>query len=262
MIKPKKHFHNIERIKEKEPSRFFKYRLDRNERNQPFGLKFIEILKDKINGELLMVYPELDQIYEKLAKWLNIKEDMLMLNAGSEQAIKSVFETYINPGDTILIHFPSFAMYGVYAKLFQANVINQYFDSELKFDWDLFINRINKDIRMMVIENPNGFLGVTPPFDKLKALAKRAHECNVIVLIDEAYFLFSDDTAIDLIDEYDNIIIVRTFSKAFGLAGIRVGYLISHAENINALKKVRPTYEINNLAAIVVSEMLDRKEEM
>jgi histidinol-phosphate aminotransferase len=236
--------------------------LDRNERNQPFSIKFFEGIIGKISGELFMVYPELDQVYEKVARWLDIDADRLMLHSGSEQAIKAVYETYINPGQVVLLHFPGYAMYPVYCKMFQAEAVGQYFNAQLHFDWDAFINKINNNIRMVVVENPNGFVGISPKMDKLEALIRKAHETGVIVLVDEAYYHFHDETVAGLIDQFDNLIIVRTFSKAFGLAGLRGGYLLSNPENIYYLKKVRPVYEINSITGLVISELIDHLEEL
>jgi len=262
LISPKPHLKTFERSREKEPSRLYKQRLDRNERNQPFSNNFIKGILDKISGELFMVYPEMDQIYAKVARWLNIGTDRLMLHSGSEQAIKAVYETYINPGEVVLLHFPGYAMYPVYCKMFQAEVVGQNFDAQLQFDWDAFINKINNNIRMVVAENPNGFVGIPPKMDKLAALIRKAYEMGVIVLVDEAYYHFHDETVAGLIDQFDNLIIVRTFSKAFGLAGLRGGYLLSNPENIYYLKKVRPVYEINSITALVIGELIDHLEEL
>jgi histidinol-phosphate aminotransferase len=162
MIKPRPNLETLERVSAYEPSRMFKYRLDRNERNQPFSAKFIENIKEKLTGELFMVYPELDQIYSKIAEWLQVDIDHIMLHSGSEQTIKAVFETYINAGDRVLLHFPGFVMYNIYCDMFQAQVVKQYFEEDLTFDWRGYADKINEDIRMVVLENPNGFVGIAP----------------------------------------------------------------------------------------------------
>ncbi len=262
MIKTKKHLDVISRTLPKELSRMFKYRLDRNERNEPFSDKFIDRIRKKITGELFMVYPEMDAVYEKIALWLKIDSAKLMLQSGSEQAIKSIFEAFINPGDKVLLHFPGFAMYEVYCGMFQAKAIKQNYDSNLNFDWDLYTKQISKDIRMVVVESPNGFLGTAPSLKQIRAIADKASAEGAIALVDEAYFHFHDETVIDWVDRYDNLIISRTFSKAFGLAGLRAGYLISQASNIVSLKKVRPAYEMTAVTALLVCELIDNIEEV
>ena len=172
-IKPKRHLDSMERPESTEPSRMFKRRLDRNERNQPFSRKFVEEVKRKITDELFMVYPEMGPVYEKVAAWLGIDKENLMLHSGSEQTIKAVFETYIGAGDKILLHFPGYAMYAVYAKMFQATVRSQSYDSDLTFDWDAYCDKVDKKLRMVVIENPNGFVGTAPPQEAVEKIIKR-----------------------------------------------------------------------------------------
>jgi histidinol-phosphate aminotransferase len=262
MIKVKKHLETITRALPKEASRMFKHRLDRNERNEPFSDEFMERVKKKITGELFMVYPEMDPAYERISSWLKIDPACLMLQSGSEQAIKSIFEAFISPGDAVLLHFPGFAMYEVYCNMFQAKIIKQNYDSNLNFDWDRYEDSVTPAVRMVVVENPNGFLGTAPYLDKLRKIVEKSHKLGVIVLVDEAYFHFHDQTAIDWIGQYDNLIICRTFSKAFGLAGLRAGYLISQAPNITSLKKVRPAYEMTAATALLVCELIDNIKEV
>jgi len=98
MIDPRKHLKEVYRSSNVEPSRLFKNRLDRNERNQPFSPKFVARIREKINDEMFMTYPEPKPIYDKMARWLGVNGGKIMLHLGSEQSIKSVFETYIDPG--------------------------------------------------------------------------------------------------------------------------------------------------------------------
>jgi histidinol-phosphate aminotransferase len=262
MIKPRPNLETLERVSSYEPSRLFKHRLDRNERNQPFSSKFIDCIKAKLSGELFMVYPELEGIYQKIAGWLQLDTGHIMLHSGSEQTIKAVFETYINSGDRVLLHLPGFVMYNVYCNMFQAQVVEQHFDVDLHFDWQAYADKIRDDIRMVVMENPNGFVGIAPSVAEMRLVVEKAARVGAIVLVDEAYYHFHHVTAADWIGEFDNLIITRTFSKAFGLAGLRAGYLLSAPPNIANLKKVRPAYEINSVTAVVLAALLDNLEEV
>ncbi len=262
MIKPNENVNKVTRTTADEPSRFNKMRLDRNDRNIPFSDQFIQHIRNRIDSELFMVYPETLPLYSKIANWLNIHIDQLVLNSGSEQSIKSIFETYISKGDKILLHFPGFAMYEVYAKLYQAEIVSQYFEKDLSFNWESFINKIDKNIRMVVVENPNGFIGIAPSEKYLEEIITKANKFDVIVLVDEAYFHFYDKTVQKWTNKYDNLIISRSFSKAFGLAGLRAGYLISNNRNIEFLKRVRPVYEINNIGILLITELINNFDEI
>ena len=129
MIRPKRLIEGVVRVTELEPSRFNKIRLDRNERSLPFSDGFIARVRARVDGERIMAYPEPEPVYEKTAAWLGQPRARLLFNSGSDQSIKAVFETYIGEGDKVLLQRPGYAMYGVYAKMFGAEVVAQDYDA-------------------------------------------------------------------------------------------------------------------------------------
>ena len=262
MISPKPNIGKVVRIQDNESSRFYKVRMDRNERTHPFSDKFIKSLKDSLDGEILMTYPELGPLYEKFAGFLRQPKERLLFHTGSDLCIKAIFETYISPHDKILLHKPGYAMFQVYSNIFEANVVFQDFDSNLDFDYDRYINNINNSFKLAVLENPNGFVGVAPTKEILHSFINKCEEEGVIAIVDEAYFFFHNITAADLLDIYENLIIIRTFSKAFGLAGLRAGYILSREENIKQISKVKPMYELNSFAILVINKLLNNEKEL
>lgn len=261
MILPKESIQNLARISEKEPSRLFKHRMDRNERTHPFSKSFMKYLKDELNGEVLMTYPEPEPLYEAFSKWLGVGRDKILFHSGSDLAIKAVFETYIRPGDKILLHRPGYAMYQVYAKMFQADVETLDYDADLNFNIARYIEMVDGRYRMVVLENPNGFVGDKRSPDDIRALISKADRSGALVLVDEAYFHFIDETAADLIKDFDNLIVVRTFSKAFGLAGLRAAYLLSADANIQYLYRVKPMHELNSMAIFAILALIKHEGE-
>ena len=261
MISPKPNIQKIVRIHENDPSRFNKVRMDRNERTHPFSDEFLKRVKNRIDGEVLMTYPEPGPLYESFASFLKQPKERLLFHTGSDLCIKAIFETYISPHDKILLHRPGYAMFRVYSNIFEANIVFQDFDSELNFDYERYINSIDNSFKMAVLENPNGFVGVAPTKEILYNFINKCEEEGVIAVIDEAYFFFHDITAADFIGTYENLIVVRTFSKAFGLAGLRAGYILSHKDNIENISKVNPMHELNGFAILVIDELLNDDEE-
>jgi histidinol-phosphate aminotransferase len=262
MIKAKEHLAALERTPTNaEPSRFGKIRLDRNDRNQPFGPAFMARIRERLTDELIMAYPECWPVFQKTAVHIGVPVDHVLLHMGSEQAIKLVFETYIRPGDKVLLHLPGYAMYPVFARLYQAEVESQPCDSELGFDWEQYLGRIQPGLRMVVLENPNGFLGNPVDMGTVERIVAKAQSCGALALVDEAYYLFHRETAVPLLEKYDNLVITRSFSKAFGLAGLRAGCLISRPENIKNLTKLKPAYELTSVTAMILEELLDHPEE-
>ena len=262
MIRPKKHLLGIERPKAApEPTRHGLHRLDKNERNLPFTDQFLDVIRHKITSDVLSAYPEPWPAYKRLAAMLGRPADCLLFHLGSEQSIKLIFETYIRKGDKILLHAPGFAMYPVYAHLFQAKTEAVNHDENLGFDWDDFLGRIVPGLRMVVLENPNGFLGTAPSIEVIRAAVERAAECGALALVDEAYYLFHRNGADQLLDAYDNLIITRSFSKAFGLAGLRAGYILSQEKNIEHLRSLKPAYELTSFTIVALCALLDQPGE-
>jgi len=262
MIVPKPLLSAVQRTQEIGPSRYYKVRMDRNERTHAFSEAFIKKIRERVDGDFLMTYPEPEPLYEKMARFLKQPRDRLLFHTGSDLSIKSIFETYISPKDKILLHRPGYAMVLVYAKIFGAEVVVQYFDADLQFNYEEYLDRIDKTYRMAMMENPNGFIGSAPPKKVLFEFVKRCEEENVLCVVDEAFFLFHNVTAADMVERYENLVVVRSFSKAFGLAGARGGYIISQKENIANIFKVKPMHELTAFAILAIDELLNNTEEL
>lgn len=262
MIQPKSVLINVVRTQDAEPSRYNKIRMDRNERTHPFSEKFIDRIRSRMNGELLMAYPEPGPLYEKFSLFLKQPKERLMFHTGSDLCIKTIFETYIDPGDKILLHRPGYAMFTVYAKIFGCKATFQDCDVNLNFDYKQYIHRIDGSFKMAVMENPNGFTGNAPKKEILYQFIERCENKGVLAVVDEAYFYFHNVTAADVLDQYENLIIVRTFSKAFGIAGLRAGYLLSREENVINLRKVKPMHELTGVTIMIINEILEDPREV
>jgi len=262
MIHPKQLLDAVQRTQEDGHSRYYKVRMDRNERTHPFSEAFIRKVRDRIDGDFFMTYPEPDLLYEKMAQFLKQPRECLLFHTGSDLSIKSIFETYISPKDKILLHRPGYAMFPVYAKIFGAEVVFQYFDADLRFNYQEYVNRIDTTFKMAVIENPNGFIGSAPPRKMIYEFIKKCEEEGVLCVVDEAYFLFHKVTAADMVERHENLVVVRSFSKAFGLAGVRGGYIISQKGNIANIFKVKPVHELTAIAILAMDELLNNPEEI
>ena len=232
MKKNKLNIRNIYRpdwLKNKERSKK-KLWLDKNE-NSDLNLNLVirSVIK-KIDLTSIFAYPDLSYLYKRLAKTLNVSSKNLLLTAGSDGGIKSVFETFVKPGDLVLRTNPTFAMYSVYSKIFKVKelVIDyKYFKSGPKFDLKKFLDFIKKKHpKLICLPNPDSPTGHFISKKELLKIIIVAKKVNSIVLIDEAYYLFAKETAISNINKHNNLILVRSAGKAFGMAGLRIGYVI------------------------------------
>lgn len=152
-------------------------------------------------------------------------------------------------------------MYKVYPSLFNARAIEIPYLDRTKLDYDLLVESITPETALIALPNPNSPVGDYLDNEKIERLIKKSAQYSVPVLIDEVYYEYAPDTAIAFIRDYENVGIARTFSKAFGGAGIRTAYIIGSAVIIEQLSKWRLMYEINQIGVKFAVYALDHIEE-
>ncbi len=235
--------------------------LDFNERTQSPSKNVQKALDAFINTPTLQVYPEYGQLEKKLAQYVGVNTDQIMLTDGSDRAIDIIFRTFTDAGDRVIIPTPSFAMFYQSAELVGNTILTPSYDKKnMAFPTGEVLNMIDESIRLIVLCNPNNPTGTSIPMSDIEQIAKAAS--NSMILVDEAYFEFSKQTAAGLINKYPNIIVTRTFSKAFGLAALRIGYIIAAREYVAELAKVRGPYDVNMLAYTAAEAALDDRATM
>ncbi len=211
----------------------------------------------------LNLYPESGAFYLRraLAKHLKIKEDTLVFGNGSNELLHLIAEAFVSPGDEVMFSSLSFVVYPIAADLAGGTAI-QVPHKNFSHDIDGFIKRLNVKTKLIYICNPNNPTGTTisrEEFEKLMA----AVNPKTIVALDEAYFEFTQDKnnpdGIKYLSKYPNLIVLRTFSKIYGLAGIRIGYAIADPDIIEIIERIRPPFNANSLAqAGAEAAILDR----
>lgn len=253
----------LQRIKEVEIDRTGLYRMDRNERTIPFDDKFIKIIREHLSSDILTNYPSEAELYNKIVDRLGcgLSVNNIMMHTGSDLVIKAIFETYIEKHDKVLIHKPSYAMYEVYGNMYGAEVQSLEYNERLEFDLDEYVRIVGEYYpKLAVLENPNGFIGNYYTISEVKAFLDACKKVNAIAVVDEAYTDFCGESVIEEIKDYDNLIIVRTFSKAWGLAGLRLGYAIANEKRINELLKTRPMHQFTGFSAMVCNLLIDNNQ--
>lgn len=257
MIKPRKAVIEMEEYNPPTSGRENYMRLDFNENTVGCSPKVIETLK-KIKQGSLSVYPEYNKFREKLSGFLKVKFDQVMPTNATDEAIKTVIETYIEKGkDEIIIPVPTFAMFKFYAQLNEAIIREVLYNDDLSFPTEKVLEEINSKTKIVVLVNPNSPTGTSIKKEDIVKIIKKAKDNNSLVLIDEAYYLFFNESSIKLINEFDNLIVSQTFSKAFGMANLRLGHLVSNEENIKNLLKVISPYSVNGIAVTCAFAALD-----
>ncbi len=234
--------------------------LDFNERTIKPSPKVKEALKKFVDSGRLQVYPEYGDLEEKIAQYAEVSSEQAIVTNGGDQGIDIICRAHISEGDKVIIPSPGFAMHYQSVSIQGAEILEpSYNEKDGSFPFRDVLNlTANEDrIGLIILCNPNNPLGSSIPIENVEKILNKASEKQIPVLHDEAYFEFSGLTAKDLINNYDNLYIVRTFSKAFGLVATRVGYVISQEQNLQELLKIRGPYDVNMFAKTAVLAALE-----
>jgi histidinol-phosphate aminotransferase len=212
----------------------------------------------------LNLYPDSNAtaLVRRLSEIHGVNEENTMVGAGSSELIELVIKTYMNPGDTLLSIEPTFTMYEVYTTIHGGNYVSVPVDDDYQIDMDRLIKKA-KDTNpsIIILCSPNNPTGERVGKEAIIRLLK---ETKSIVLLDEAYIDFSGENASmkNRIGDFDNLIVTRTFSKAYGLAAARLGYLFTNKTIADDLRRVKTPYSVNALSQAIGLEALKWPEKV
>lgn len=240
-------------------AKFNGLRLDFNERLAPLPAKVLAAVKN-FDPQKFMIYPSYGDLVKKIAKYAQVNAENVMITNGSDQGMELIFRTFVSAGDKVVIPSPSFAMFYQVAQVQGAEIVKPSYKSDGSFPFEEVIELLSTKPKLLVICNPNNPTGTLLSLEKIEAILEAAGE--TLVYVDEAYFEFSKITVAGLIKKYPNLFVTRTFSKAFGLAALRIGYLISSKANIDEMLKVRGPYDINQIAKVATEASLETLPEL
>jgi len=228
-------------------------RLDFNENTAGCSPRVLDRLR-QLAPEQLASYPEREPVEAKVAAMLGVAAPELLLTNGVDEAIHLLCETYLEPGDEALIVVPSYSMYRIYMMAAGAQVIGVPAGEDFVFPADDLCARISPRTRLIAIANPNNPTGSVAPPEELQRIAGSAPDAAV--LVDEAYFEFYGQSMLAARKQFRNLFVARTFSKAYGLAGLRIGMLIGDADQMRAVRRVSSPYNVNAMALACLPEAL------
>ena len=250
----KPHLNKVKRIIDYTDKSQYNYILNQSERSDNYSSILFELFKKDLKQEDFAYYPNTKNFKEKICEFYNVNTENLFLSDGSDIGIKSIFETFTTCGN-IVTSEPSFPMYQVYASLYNCSYKGIHYDVDtLELSISKMLEFVDDDTNLIVLANPNSPIGDYKTIDEIKPLL----DTGIPVLIDEAYIEFSGkESFIKYIDEYPNLIVTRTFSKAFGAAGCRVGMTFSNSHYIENISKFRQMYEISGVSMKYCEFLLD-----
>jgi histidinol-phosphate aminotransferase len=220
-------------------------RLDFNENTLACSPKVREVLASISTGALTR-YPERGPVEAIVARQLGLGAAQVALTNGVDEAIHVLFESFLDAGDELLLPVPTYTMYEVYSSATDAKVVPILAAEDLQFPFERLLAAITPRTKIIAIANPNSPSGSVATRAQILEIARRAPQA--VLLIDEAYFHFYGETVIDLIGTVPNLMVTRTFSKAYGLAGLRLGLLAGPVELMRWVRRVLSPYSVNSLA--------------
>ncbi|MDE3201779.1 MAG: histidinol-phosphate transaminase [Acidobacteriota bacterium] len=229
-------------------------RLDFNENTYECSPRVREVLSRIASGDITR-YPEREPVEALVARQLGLKPEQLVLTNGVDEAIHVLFQAFLDAGDELLLPVPTYTMYEVYASSTDARVVSIQAADDLAFPFERLIEAITPRTKIIAIANPNSPSGSTCTREQILEIAKRAP--HAVVLVDEAYYHFYGETVADLIGQVPNLALARTFSKAYGLAGLRIGVLAAPAGLMTWIRRVLSPYSVNSVALACLPAALD-----
>ncbi len=226
----------------------------------PYGAnpKVLEVLR---NFNRFHIYPsptEIEELVERISDYLGVEKERIVVGAGIDGILENIFKMFIDPGDEVLIPVPSFPYYHSLTSIFNAKEIRVRRKSNYKINENAIINSITGRTKIIIICSPNNPTGNLEDAEAVKSVIE---SCDALVFIDEAYAEFASKSLIDLA-EYENVIVARTFSKAFGLANLRIGYAVMSPELSKAYMKVTTPFPVSSIAILAAIVSLENLEYM
>jgi histidinol-phosphate aminotransferase len=237
-----------------EEGRARKLRLDFNENTVGCSPAVLRALS-RMTAEQMAIYPEYQATTRRLARFFRVRPEEIHLTNGIDDALHLIADTFIEDGDSVLVAEPTFDMYRFFSELAGARVAALRYDDDMKFPVAEVLRELRGSPpsipRVLFIANPNNPTGTLVPPEDLRRILRAASQ--TLVLVDEAYFDFSGLTILSWIRQYSNLLVARTFSKAAGLAALRLGCLFAKPEILSVMRRACTPYPVNT-AALVAAE--------
>ncbi|NOY78845.1 MAG: histidinol-phosphate transaminase [Calditrichaeota bacterium] len=235
------------------PQEGFPIKLNQNE--SPFDVppEIKQEIWQRFQQDEWSRYPseEPEDLLEALSAYTGHPRQGILIGNGSNELIQASMIGALNPGDGLLLIRPGFSVYPRLAKIFNCEVFEVYLNRDFQFDEEkIFATLREKSVQMLLIDSPNNPTGA---FLNTRVVEKILQHFDGLFVLDEAYFEFSQETARDLIAVYPNLLILRTLSKGFGLAGLRLGYMLGQPEVVAELKKAKLPFSVNRFSQVAAA---------
>lgn len=215
----------------------------------PMAVKAVQEWSEEVN-----TYPDsgAEALRKELAKRMSLIPGNIIVGNGSDEVMELAVKAFLEPGEEVVIPFPTFSMYESFTRLYSGKIVKHPLDASFQYNIDGLLEAISPRTKIVFLCSPNNPTGsVIYPGDLRRILDR-----EVLVVLDEAYAEFAQRSMVPLVKEYENLLVLRTFSKAYGLAGLRIGYGVADERIIDYLFRVKPPFNVNLLAQYAAVEAL------
>lgn len=220
-------------------------RLDFNENTSEIPGLFRKQLRN-ITTDNISSYPRYRNLYKALARFTKYPESQIIATNGTDEAIKLVVDCYCDCNDEVVLLSPSYSMYRFYSQLNGAKIRSVSYGNDFEFPTGQLLNKVSRRTRLLFLGNPNNPTGTTVPSETIPQISRKMK--NGIIFVDEAYYEFNRQSVVNYVKKLDNVVVSRTFSKAYGLAGLRIGFMVGPKEMVSIFKKAHSPYSVNQIA--------------
>ncbi|APM38675.1 histidinol-phosphate transaminase [Clostridium kluyveri] len=242
------------------PKLDYEIKLDANES----FLKLDDYMMGKILNKIKDVefnrYPDAgaEKVCRAYSKYVGINRENIMAGNGSDELIQIIIAALVDKNENIMTVEPDFSMYGNYSEVGGGKALIFQLDEEFNLDVDKLIESVNVEkVKVLFLSNPNNPTGKVL---KREQIFKILNGCNCAVVVDEAYVEFHEESIVDSIYEYENLIVLRTCSKAMASAAIRLGFLITNSFMLNEIKKAKPPFNVSSVTQAIGETVLKETE--
>jgi histidinol-phosphate aminotransferase len=236
----------------------FEVKINQNENPYDVPAELKQRILDYAADRSWSRYPpfEPERLYDLLAEYTDWLAEGILAGNGSNEIIHALFTVFISPGDRLVLPSPTFTVYQLMGTVMGADIVTVPLNPDYSFDCDAIENAAAEG-GMTIICTPNNPTGMLYPRDRLERLLTVAEGP---VVVDEAYFEFSRTTAVDLLPKFDNLVVLRTFSKAFSLAGLRFGYGLMDPDLAREVDKATLPYNLNFFTLAAAEILLENRD--
>lgn len=231
-------------------------RLDLNENPGGLPQAFIDSVLKKVTPQFVAQYPETLHFTEVLAEHLGAHISNICITNGSAEAIRYVIQAFTSVGGRIVGVVPSYFMFQVYSEMYNRTFVKVPYNEDLSISIDNIIAELTDDTQMLILLNPNNPMGNVYSEEEFKKLLSVCQVKEITMLVDEAYHYFYPKTFIDYALNNKRVLVTRTFSKLFSMAGCRLGYVVGHPDDIKYVQKYCTPHNTNAFALQFAEDIL------